>query len=94
MNIDIGDYVITSDALNIILNEKGVAGEKSKNPGEPTLRAIGYYTNLDHLIIGLVNRKVKASTVESIKELAAEIQKINKWARETFSSVNKFKELI
>jgi hypothetical protein len=89
MNIDIGDYVITSDALNIILNDKMV----NKKTGEPYLKAVGYYTNLDHLIISLVNRKVKAATVESIKELADEIRKINKWATETFSSVNKFRDI-
>lgn len=34
MKIPIGNYLITSDEMNIVLNERKIRGKKSKNAGE------------------------------------------------------------
>lgn len=42
MNIDLGNYIITSDSLNFILNEKKLYKE-GKHVGEEYLATVGYY---------------------------------------------------
>ncbi|WP_257574501.1 hypothetical protein [Hafnia alvei] len=47
MQIEIGEYVITSDTYNLILNEKKVAKE-GKSAGEERLQSIGFYSKNLH----------------------------------------------
>ena len=56
MNIDLGDYVITSDALQFILNEKKVYGENSKHCGQSYLIPVGYYGKIPQLVDALMTR--------------------------------------
>lgn len=56
MNIDLGDYVITSDTLQFILNEKKVYGENSKHVGQSYLIPVGYYGKIPQLVDALMTR--------------------------------------
>jgi hypothetical protein len=70
MKIEIGNYVITSDPMNVILNEKY---EKKDKEGEPTgehgLRSVGFHRNLENACEALMNREIKISDAENLAEL-------------------------
>lgn len=69
LSVDIGDYKITANAYNFILNEKHVHGPESKTPGEEKLRAIGFYGSLKHLCTEAVRLKLRESDAKSVLEL-------------------------
>lgn len=80
MNIDLGKYVITSDNLQYILNERQERGDRSKKQGEEYLKPIGYYTELAHLIPALIELRLRKSEAESLKELARDMADLKEWA--------------
>lgn len=85
IHISIGkEFVITSDSLQYILNQKKIA-QKGAKAGEEWLDPIAYFTSLNQLVTELVNRHVRNSTVTSIAGLAAEIGSIGKLCQEAFS---------
>lgn len=85
IHISIGkEFVITSDSLQYILNQKKVA-QKGSKAGEEWLDHIAYFPSLNQLVTELVNRHVRNSTVTSIAGLAAEIGSIGKLCQEAFS---------
>ncbi|MDU7482460.1 MAG: DUF5405 family protein [Hafnia alvei] len=85
IRIPIGkEFVITSDSLQYILNQKKVA-QKGSKVGEEWLDPIGYFPSLNQLVTELVNRHARNSTVTSIAGLAAEIGSIGKLCQEAFS---------
>ena len=74
MHIEIGkDYVVTSDTHNIILNERLVRGDESKNAGAEYLRPVSYHTTLPDLVRALWERGVRKSDAKSITELSEAI---------------------
>ena len=73
LNVDIGDYKITSNAHNFILNEKHVHGPESETPGKEKLRAIGFYGSLKQLCTEAVRLKLRESDAKSVLELIAAI---------------------
>lgn len=85
IRIPIGkEFVITSDSLQYILNQKKIA-QKGSKAGEEWLDPIAYFPSLNQLVTELVNRHVRSSTVTSIAGLAAEIGSIGKLCHEAFS---------
>ena len=48
-----GDYYLSADSKNFILNVKKIRGEKSKTPGKVVYKEIGFYGKLLHLLDGL-----------------------------------------
>lgn len=85
IRIPIGkEFVITSDSLQYILNQKKIA-QKGSKAGEEWLDPIAYFPSLNQLVTELVNRHVRNSTVTSIAGLAAEIGSIGKLCQEAFS---------
>lgn len=54
MRLEIGNYVITSDERQFILNEKMIKGEgvktKEENVGKEYLKPLGYYTNFNDML--------------------------------------------
>ena len=79
MMIKIGEnWAITSDKRNIILNEIGVKGEDSKNPGEEYLQPVGFFGDLKHCLCDLLERKIKKADAENISSLIGVIKSTKK----------------
>lgn len=74
MNIKIGNsYLVTSDSMNVVLNqiyEKKKEGEPS---GEFDYKPIGYYSSLSQACNALLERKIRISDAENLSELVKEI---------------------
>ncbi|EBW2564736.1 TPA: hypothetical protein JDJ49_000669 [Salmonella enterica] len=76
IHITIGDkWVITSDQYQFILNEKKVV-KSGKKAGEEWLDTIGYYPKINQLISGLIHHHIQTTTVTSLVEMAAEIERV------------------
>ncbi|EBE4781468.1 hypothetical protein FHK17_18985 [Salmonella enterica] len=76
IRIEIGDkWVITSDQYQFILNEKKVV-KYGKKAGEEWLDTIGYYPKINQLISGLIHHHIQTTTVTSLVEMAAEIERV------------------
>lgn len=87
IRIEIGDkWVITSDQYQFILNEKKVA-QSGKKAGEEWLDTIGYYPKINQLISGLVHHQIQSATINSLSEMAAEIEKLSFICEEAFKAV-------
>lgn len=76
IRIEVGDkWVITSDQYQFILNEKKVVKTGNKD-GEEWLDTIGYYPKINQLISGLIHHHIQTTTVTSLVEMAAEIERV------------------
>ncbi|EGC0472522.1 hypothetical protein H8U78_002816 [Salmonella enterica] len=76
IRIEVGDkWVITSDQYQFILNEKKVV-KTSNKAGEEWLDTIGYYPKINQLISGLIHHHIQTTTVTSLVEMAAEIERV------------------
>ncbi|EAM3891254.1 hypothetical protein EFH79_15280 [Salmonella enterica] len=76
IRIEVGDkWVITSDQYQFILNEKKVVKTGNK-AGEEWLDTIGYYPKINQLISGLIHHHIQTTTVTSLVEMAAEIERV------------------
>ena len=77
IRIEIDDkWVITSDQYQFILNEKKVVKSGNK-AGEKWLDTIGYYPKINQLISGLVHHQIQTATINSLTEMATEIEKLS-----------------
>lgn len=78
MRLDINDkYCITSDEKQFVVNQKGVAGEDTKNPGEETLRQIGFFETLSQCYKFLINKQIRDSDCRSFKEVISLVRELN-----------------
>ncbi|QLT63475.1 DUF5405 family protein [Klebsiella oxytoca] len=76
IRIEIDDkWVITSDQYQFILNEKKVV-KSGKKAGEEWLDTIGYYPKVNQLISGLIHHHIQTATINSLVEMAAEIERV------------------
>ena len=76
IRIEVGDkWVITSDQYQFILNEKKVVRTGNK-AGEEWLDTIGYYPKINQLISGLIHHHIQTATINSLVEMAAEIERV------------------
>lgn len=83
MNIQITDnYRITSDKLNIILQEKyekrDGKGKNATPTGEFNYQNVGYFGNLDHLVKRLVEKEIYNSDAESLHSVVDQIDELTK----------------
>lgn len=86
INIVIGDkWVVTSDKFQFILNEKKIV-KSGKNAGEECLDTIGYYPKISQLISGLIHHHIQQSTVTTLEEMAAEIERLGLDCTSAFES--------
>ena len=69
MNIRIGNYVITSDNLQFILNEAAKRSDKSKKAGEEYLRPISYHPTLQTLLTSLFDRMTRKNDCTDLNDL-------------------------
>jgi hypothetical protein len=78
MRIDIDDkHCITSDSLQMIVNEKSISkGEKTA--GQEVLRPIAYVGTLHECYNYLLHRKIRESKANGFKELMKEVARIEK----------------
>lgn len=76
IRIEVSDkWVITSDQYQFILNEKKVV-KSGKKAGEEWLDTIGYYQKINQLISGLIHHHIQTATINSLVEMAAEIERV------------------
>ncbi|HGT4218937.1 DUF5405 family protein [Klebsiella michiganensis] len=76
IRIEVGDkWVITSDQYQFILNEKKVVKTGNK-AGEEWLDTIGYYPKIEQLISGLIHHHILQSRINSLQEMAEEIERV------------------
>lgn len=87
MQIEIGEYVITSDTYNLILNEKKVAKE-GKSVGEERLQSIGFYSKISTLISALIQREVLLSDVQSLQAMQQLIERVSLQCEKAFKDFN------
>lgn len=68
------DYGISVDDMNIVLHKARIA-EKGKNAGTVQYTAIGYYSSIESLLRGLVNKQVLVSVKdqESLEAVAKSV---------------------
>lgn len=81
MNIQLTDtYRITSDKLNIILEEKfekrGGKGKNAQLTGEFDYRPIAYFRELKHLADSLVKREIINSDVTNLYDIVYKIDEL------------------
>jgi hypothetical protein len=77
IRIEVGDkWVITSDQYQFILNEKKVVKSGNK-AGEEWIDTIGYYPKINQLISGLLHHQIQTATINSLSEMAAEIERVS-----------------
>ncbi|EOA4405900.1 DUF5405 family protein [Citrobacter amalonaticus] len=87
IRIEVGDkWIITSDQYQFILNEKKVVKSGNK-AGEEWLDTIGYYPKINQLISGLVHHHIQTATINSLSEMAAEIEKLSFICEDAFKVV-------
>lgn len=76
MNIQIDDkYLITSDRLNVILNERKVH-KTGKDAGVEYCEEISYHPNLASALNKYINLVIAESDCETVKELMAKLDDI------------------
>lgn len=87
MKLEVGNYVITSDERQFIVNEKGVIKDetkaKSENIGKPILKPIGYFTNIKSALNfipqkTLMQNNELLTVVEMLKNIENDINSLPK----------------
>lgn len=70
-----GNWVVTSDCYQFILNKKKtvLSGDKK---GQEYLEATAYYAKIDQLVKGLLHFHIRDSDVITLAELACTIEEI------------------
>ncbi|UGB31690.1 hypothetical protein [Metabacillus sp. B2-18] len=88
MNILVGDkYKITSDKLNITVNESYEKLNDEKEPtGEIDFKPIGHFGNLVQACNFLLDRDIKIGDAENLSELFKEIHAAKKRICESISN--------
>lgn len=69
MNIKIGDYVLTSDTLNVILNVNYEKQKEGQVSGEIGTKPVSYHPTMEAACLALFNREIRVSDTENLGEL-------------------------
>ncbi len=77
LQIDIGEYRVTSDPNNYIINKKRVVKE-GRNAGDVDYDAVAFFPTLGHLVAGLVEIRVRGAEVKTLEELAEAILQLKR----------------
>jgi|GEM_PF-3159406 len=87
MNIKIDEnYSLKSDDRNVMLVENKVKQE-GKNIGEPYENTIGYYGSVQAALKAYARLKTNLSEATSIKELLADVKRIDKKIEEVLKGI-------
>lgn len=78
------NYYITADKHTYILQKKSINQNKtSENYGKETYKDVGYYSNLESLLNGILKSELRSyiskSEINSIIDLKKEIIKLNEF---------------
>ncbi|WP_411501402.1 hypothetical protein [Bacillus thuringiensis] len=75
MEICIGEkYKITSDAYNVIINQKYQKESKEGEEIKFDYKTIGFYPNVEKACIALLDKELRESEATAIKDLMLEIK--------------------
>ncbi len=77
LQIDIGEYRVTSDPHNYILNKRREV-KKGKTAGKVEYDSIGFFPSLKYLVAELVEVRVRGAEVKGLEELAAVVQELKR----------------
>jgi len=70
MEIYIGEqYKLTSDQMNVIINEKYEKKNKKNEVVGYDYKVVGYYSNVTKALVALLHKDLRESEATSIKEL-------------------------
>jgi hypothetical protein len=67
------DYKLTTDKLNVIINQKYIKKNKEGNE-EEAWKQIGFYPNLEQACTRLLDKEINQAYVKDVKELLATIR--------------------
>ncbi|WP_428879804.1 hypothetical protein [Bacillus cereus group sp. BfR-BA-01700] len=75
MEICIGEkYKITSDAYNVIINQRYQKESKEGEEIKFDYKSIGFYPNVEKACIALLDKELRESEAKAIKDLMIEIK--------------------
>lgn len=83
MNLDIGNFNLTSDKHNVTVHER-----YEKEDGSEVLRFVGYYGSVPAALRALLKTELKQSGVQSVNELLDVIDKHEKEIVKLIASVD------
>ena len=67
-------YVIKYDTMNVILCKVGVMSEKSKTPGQETVKVVGYFSSFESLIGALLSDNLLNDNLETLQDILNSIK--------------------
>ena len=74
MNIKIGDdYLITSDSLNVVVNQRYEKKQDGAGTGEFNYKQLGFFGTLTQACNFILEREIKVSDAENLAELVETI---------------------
>ena len=73
MRIKIGKYLLHSDSMNFMISTPG----KDKH-GKEVLRDTAYYGKIEHLLIGLMQKKLKSDDIRDLAGIGRTIQNLQR----------------
>jgi hypothetical protein len=80
-------YAISADDMNIVLHERKVnTDEKSKNFGNVYYSNLGYYSNVEGLLKGMINKKINVD-LQNTKDLSNLNSNIEGWISKLHDNV-------
>lgn len=75
MEIYVGEkYKLTSDPMNVIINEKYEKKNKEGKVLGHDYKVVGYYSNITKALIALLHKDLRESEVTSVEELLEAIK--------------------
>lgn len=83
------DLKLTSDANNIILNERKIAGKEAKTPGEESWTAIKFYPTIEVAVGLLLEQGIKDSDAKTLEDLCEEMAHYARWIIRTIKGETK-----
>lgn len=87
MNINIdNEYKLTSDSRSVILVKTWI-GQEGKSKGVEQEANVGYYANVQAALKDYLRIKTNLSNATTIKELLADVKKIEKTIEEVLKGV-------
>lgn len=78
------DYAIDFDSKNVTLYKIGKKGKESKNPGQETFSALGYFGKFEHLIDRMLQDKLAEEKKETLQEI---LDKIEEFKQDVLQSI-------
>lgn len=75
MEIHVGEkYKLTSDPMNVIINEKYVRKNRDGEVVGEEYKVVGYYANVTKALIALLHKDLRESEVKSVEDMLEAIE--------------------